>query len=61
MYNLPRAFGSNGTNRDDAAPTAGSFLSVGTLYGTALYGSTSGVGTVFAIIRDVTGFKSLHN
>ena len=49
------------TNSDGANPYAGLILSGNTLYGTALYGGSSGDGTVFAINTDGTGFTNLHS
>src|SRR6266568_4754674 len=40
---------------------AGLILSGNTLYGTASGGGSSGVGTVFAINTDGTGFTTLHS
>src|SRR2546427_146852 len=47
--------GSDGGN-----PYAGLVLSGNTLYGTAGYGGTSGIGTVFKLNTDGTGFTNLH-
>ena len=49
------------TNSDGAGPVAGLILSGNTLYGTAAYGGSSGVGTVFAVNTDGTGFNTLHH
>jgi len=46
---------------DGAYPYAGLILSGNTLYGTASEGGSSGVGTVFAINTDGSGFTNLHN
>jgi len=46
---------------DGAYPGAGLILSGNTLYGTAPYGGSSGVGTVFAVNIDGTGFTNLHS
>src|SRR5260370_15288863 len=46
---------------DGANPRAGLILSGSTLYGTAGQGGSFGVGTVFAINTDGTGFTNLHN
>jgi uncharacterized repeat protein (TIGR03803 family) len=51
----------NGANNDGAAPRAGLVVSGNILYGTAVYGGTSGFGTVFAINRDGTGFRTIYN
>lgn len=49
------------TNRDGKSPRAGLVLSGNTLYGTAIYGGSSGKGTVFAVNTDGTGFTNLHS
>lgn len=49
------------TNSDGEGPWAGLILSRNTLYGTASGGGASGLGTVFAINTDGTGFTNLHN
>src|SRR5260370_31970830 len=46
---------------DGANPRAGLILSGSTVYGTAGQGGSFGVGTVFAINTDGTGFTNLHN
>jgi uncharacterized repeat protein (TIGR03803 family) len=48
--------GSDGGN-----PYAGLVLSGNTLYGTAYYGGSSGLGTVFAINTDGSGFTNLYS
>jgi uncharacterized repeat protein (TIGR03803 family) len=45
---------------DGAYPNGGLIVSGSTLYGTAAYGGSAGVGTVFAINTDGTGFTNLH-
>jgi uncharacterized repeat protein (TIGR03803 family) len=45
---------------DGASPNADLVMSGGILYGTASGGGTSGLGTVFALKTDGTGFKTLH-
>jgi uncharacterized repeat protein (TIGR03803 family) len=52
---------SNNTNSDGASPWGGLVLSGNTLYGTAVYGGSSGYGTVFAVNTDSTGFTTLYN
>jgi uncharacterized repeat protein (TIGR03803 family) len=47
------------TNNDGAGPT-GLVLSGSTLFGTTVYGGTGGLGTLFAIGTDGTGFTNLH-
>jgi len=49
------------TNNDGANPQAGLTLSGNTLYGTARNGGASGVGTVFAVNTDGSGFTNLHS
>ncbi len=50
----------NYTNGDGVYPQAGLVLSGNTLYGTASQGGGRGVGTVFAVNTDGTGFKALY-
>jgi uncharacterized repeat protein (TIGR03803 family) len=49
------------TNRDGQSPRGGLVLSGNTLYGTAIYGGSSGKGTVFAVNTDGAGFTNLHS
>jgi len=49
------------TNSDGANPWAGMTLSGKTLYGTTPYGGSWGVGTVFKVNTDGTGFTNLHS
>src|SRR5947207_10654182 len=49
------------TNTDGAAPVGGLTLSGDTLYGTTPFGGTSGVGTVFKVKTDGTGFTTLYS
>src|SRR5579859_2598707 len=46
---------------DGAKPFAGLVLSSNRLYGTTFYGGDSGLGNVFAINVDGTGFRSLYS
>jgi uncharacterized repeat protein (TIGR03803 family) len=55
------AVSGSGINSDGATPYAGLILSGNTLYGTAAYGGSSGVGTVFAVNTDGSGFTNLHS
>src|SRR5713101_4885465 len=48
-------------NSDGASPLAGLILSGNSLYGTAFYGGSSGIGTVFALNTNGTGFRILHS
>jgi uncharacterized repeat protein (TIGR03803 family) len=50
-----------GTNSDGANPQAGLVLSGNTLYGTTVSGGLGGVGTVFAVHIDGTGFTNLYS
>jgi len=47
-------------NNDGTEPSANLILSSNTLYGTALHGGTFGVGTIFAVNTDGSGFTNLH-
>jgi uncharacterized repeat protein (TIGR03803 family) len=49
------------TNFDGSEPRGGVLLFSNTLYGTTAQGGTTGVGTVFAVNTDGTGFTNLHN
>jgi uncharacterized repeat protein (TIGR03803 family) len=49
------------TNSDGAIPRSGLVLSEGVLYGTTSSGGTLGLGTIFAVKIDGTGFTNLHN
>ncbi len=49
------------TNNDGAVPLAGVALSGNSLYGTTYYGGTGGVGTIFGVHTDGTGFSNLHS
>jgi uncharacterized repeat protein (TIGR03803 family) len=49
------------TNTDGAHPESGLLLSGDTLYGTAQYGGSAGVGTVFALKTDGSSFDVLHS
>jgi uncharacterized repeat protein (TIGR03803 family) len=49
------------TNSDGAIPQGGVILSGNTLYGTTWSGGISGLGTVFAVNTDGTGFTNLHS
>jgi uncharacterized repeat protein (TIGR03803 family) len=51
----------NYVNGEGAYPQAGLILSGNTLYGTANEGGSRGVGTVFAVNTDGTGFTALHS
>src|ERR1035437_7798694 len=61
LYSFTATSGSLSTNSDGAKPHGGLILSNNTLYGTANQGGSSGVGTVFALNTDGTGFTNLHS
>ncbi|HZI32969.1 MAG TPA: choice-of-anchor tandem repeat GloVer-containing protein, partial [Candidatus Binatia bacterium] len=48
------------TNNDGASPNGGLILSGNTLYGTTFDGGTNGIGTVFAVDTNGSGFNVLH-
>ncbi|MGA2686009.1 MAG: choice-of-anchor tandem repeat GloVer-containing protein [Verrucomicrobiota bacterium] len=54
------SFTSNGAS-DGANPTAPLILSGSTLYGTASAGGDDGIGTVFSVSTNGTGFNRLHS
>lgn len=60
LYNFSVTSGPDSTNLDGASPN-GMILSGNTLYGTTINGGTSGVGVVYSINTDGTGFKNLHS
>ncbi len=51
----------NYTNSEGANPRAGLVLSGNTLFGTASQGGSSGLGTVFKLNTDGSGFTNLHS
>lgn len=55
------AVDSHGANGSGALPSASLVVSDNRLYGTTQAGGSGGVGTVFAINTDGTGFMVLHN
>jgi len=61
LYSFSARFGPLSTNTDGARPSDGLVLSSNTLYGTATFGGTAGIGTVFKVNTDGTGFTNLHN
>jgi uncharacterized repeat protein (TIGR03803 family) len=61
LYSFTAAPNPNYTNSDGANPFGGLILSGNTLYGTAKQGGSSGVGTVFALNTDGTGFTNLYS
>ena len=61
LYSFTALSSAYGSNSDGAHPDAGLILSCNTLYGTAVWGGSSGRGTVFAVNTDGTGFTNLHS
>src|SRR5438552_18727988 len=61
LYSFQATSGPADTNTDGANPEAGLVLSGNTLYGTAYSGGSLGVGTVFKVNTDGTGFTNLHS
>jgi len=61
IYSFSATSGPFGTNSDGATPTAGLVLSRNSFYGTAFYGGDSGVGTVYKVEKDGSGFATLHS
>ena len=63
LHSFAATSGFNFTNSEGAHPNAftGLILLSNTLYGTALFGGSSGNGTVFALNTNGTGFTTLHN
>jgi uncharacterized repeat protein (TIGR03803 family) len=61
LYNFTATSGTLGTNSDGADPLANLILSGDTLYGTALSGGASGLGTVFALNTNGASFTNLHS
>ncbi len=55
------ATSTNGWNDDGANPIAALILSSNTIFGTAYGGGSSGLGTVFKLNTDGTGFTNLHS
>jgi len=53
--------GPNATNIDGATPSAALVLSGDVLYGTSVYGGSTGRGTVYALKTNGEGFSTLHN
>jgi uncharacterized repeat protein (TIGR03803 family) len=61
LYSFTATTGTGSTNSDGANPHAGLILSGDTLYGVASRGGRSGLGAVFAVKADGTGFTNLYN
>jgi uncharacterized repeat protein (TIGR03803 family) len=63
LHNFTRVYPNEyptGTNGDGANPVGGVILLANTLYGTAEFGGPSGIGTVFSVNTDGTGFSILY-
>ena len=60
LYTFTATSGISETNSDGALPKSGLLPANGTLYGTTSSGGTKGLGTIFAIKIDGTGFTNLH-
>ncbi|MGD0262344.1 MAG: choice-of-anchor tandem repeat GloVer-containing protein [Verrucomicrobiota bacterium] len=61
LYSFTATNGLSAINSDGAHPYAGLVLSGGILYGTAYVGGTNGVGSLFAVSTNGTGFTNLFN
>src|SRR5579872_835010 len=61
LHSFTATSGTLSTNGDGVRPLASLVLSANTLYGTASGGGSSGMGTVFAVNTDGSGFTNLHN
>ncbi|MGH7973625.1 MAG: choice-of-anchor tandem repeat GloVer-containing protein, partial [Limisphaerales bacterium] len=60
LHNFPATNGVAGTNVDGVVPRAGLIISGSTLYGAAVFGGSSGNGTLFKVGLDGAGFTVLH-
>jgi len=61
LHTFTSASGPNSTNTDGANPSAGLILSGNTLFGTAVYGGSSGWGTVFAVQTNGASFATRYD
>lgn len=61
LHSFTAVSGPPKTNSDGSYPLSGLILSSNSLYGTAQEGGSSGVGTVFAVNMDGSGFTNLHS
>lgn len=61
LHDFSRTNDAPATNTDGSYPLGGMVLSGNTLYGTTSQGGIWGVGTVFRINTDGTGFTNLHS
>ena len=61
LYSFGPTSGAYRTNADGARPQLGLVLSGETLFGTTQWGGSSGLGVVFRVATDGTGFENLHS
>ena len=61
LYSFSALSSSGAPNSDGAYPEAGLVISGNTLYGVASEGGTNGLGTLFSVKTDGTGFTNLFN
>ncbi len=61
LHSFTETLNLNVTNSDGDRPVAGLILAGNTLYGTAEFGGSGGVGTVFAVNTDGSCFTNLHS
>ncbi len=61
LHNFTATSGSQYTNSDGSGPSAGLIMSGNTLYGMTFGGGSTGVGAVFSLNTDGTGFTNLHS
>ncbi len=60
LYNFTARDAPHYTNGDGSFPAAPLLLSANTLYGTTVFGGTGGVGAVFSVNTNGSGFNVLH-
>src|SRR6266851_6454470 len=61
LHTFTSASGPDATNGDGANPSGSLILSGNTLYGTAVYGGSSGWGTVFSVNINGTSFATMYH
>src|SRR6185369_7741500 len=61
LHRFPPTSGPLSTNGDGANPAGGMTSSGNVLYGTATYGGSSGVGSIFSVSMAGAGFKNLRS
>ena len=61
MHTFSTTYPPNGVNEDGANPRSGLALSGNRLYGTTKFGGMSGLGTLFAISTNGSGFTNLYS